>query len=352
MGITTAKAAPGYEPHDVDITFENRYGVCRDKAALLAAMLGEAGIPAFPVIIMVGEKLDREVPSANFNHAITAARTKDGQYVLMDSTNETTANLMPGYLYNRSYLVATPEGETLMTSPVSPVEDNMALAETTVTLADDGSATGATVVDMLGINDVAYRGQLAEAKPDDIRRFFEGSVKAMVPGATLTSFKLEPEDLQDTTRSLRIAIGWSVPSLLVTGGDAAQLDLPFAGYGFGLAMRIIGQSLQLDQRRFPLNLDMTCGVREEVTISLPPTLVKPLSLPQYDNTEHKAFSITQTIGADAGVLKATVDIRLKAPEVGPADYPVLKQAMAKLPAKFQYCLAHGRRPVAPNCLNG
>ena len=26
--------------------------------------------------------------------------------------------------------------------------------------------------------------------------------------------------------------------------------------------------------------------------------------------------------------------------------------MAKLPAKFQYCLAHGRRPVAPDCLNG
>jgi hypothetical protein len=26
--------------------------------------------------------------------------------------------------------------------------------------------------------------------------------------------------------------------------------------------------------------------------------------------------------------------------------------LAKLPAKFQYCLAHGRRPVAPKCLNG
>ena len=35
MGITTEEEAPGYEPHDVAITFENRYGVCRDKAALL-----------------------------------------------------------------------------------------------------------------------------------------------------------------------------------------------------------------------------------------------------------------------------------------------------------------------------
>ncbi|MCK4983498.1 MAG: DUF3857 and transglutaminase domain-containing protein, partial [Victivallaceae bacterium] len=35
MGITTEDTAPGYEPHDVSITFNNKYGVCRDKAALL-----------------------------------------------------------------------------------------------------------------------------------------------------------------------------------------------------------------------------------------------------------------------------------------------------------------------------
>ena len=56
MGITTEEEAPGYEPHDVSITFENRYGVCRDKAALLASMLRIAGVDAFPVIIMAGPK--------------------------------------------------------------------------------------------------------------------------------------------------------------------------------------------------------------------------------------------------------------------------------------------------------
>ena len=29
MGLTTETVAPGYEPHDVDITFNNKYGVCR-----------------------------------------------------------------------------------------------------------------------------------------------------------------------------------------------------------------------------------------------------------------------------------------------------------------------------------
>ena len=347
MGITTEKSAPGYEPHDVNITFDNRYGVCRDKAALLATMLSEAGIPAFPVIIMVGAKLDPEVPSASFNHAITAARTKDGKYVLMDSTNENTADLMPQYLYNRSYLVATPEGETLMTSPVSPVEDNMCIVNTQVTLADNGSATGTTVVDMTGINDVSYRGSLAQAKPDDIRRSFEGSVNSMLAGASVTDFKLEPEDMHDSTRNLRITIGWAVPSILVCGGDEAQLDLPFVGYNFGVVLSIMGQSLQLENRRFPLQLDLTCGVHEDISVALPPSLAKPLSLPQYDNTEHQEFSLTNSISAEAGVLKAAIDIRLKSPTVSSAGYLILKQAIAKLQTNVRQQPVFARHSTGP-----
>ena len=62
MGITIENESPGWEPHDVKLTFENRHGVCRDKAALLVAMLRLAGIEAYPVLIDVGPKKDAEVP--------------------------------------------------------------------------------------------------------------------------------------------------------------------------------------------------------------------------------------------------------------------------------------------------
>ena len=51
MGLTMEDTSPGYAPHDVDVTFDNRYGVCRDKAGLLVAMLRLAGFKAFPVLI-------------------------------------------------------------------------------------------------------------------------------------------------------------------------------------------------------------------------------------------------------------------------------------------------------------
>ena len=125
MGITTEEEAPGYEPHDVKITFENRYGVCRDKAALLAVMLRLVDVEAFPVIIMVGPKKDEEVPQPFFNHAVTAALGDDGKYILMDSTDENTRDIFPSYLQNMSYIVACPEGETLLTSPIIPAKNNL-----------------------------------------------------------------------------------------------------------------------------------------------------------------------------------------------------------------------------------
>src|SRR5574344_2151080 len=72
MGVTVEDVAPGYEPHDVGLTFENRYGVCRDKAALLVAMLRVAGFKAFPTLISVGPKMDPVAPLPYFNHAIVA----------------------------------------------------------------------------------------------------------------------------------------------------------------------------------------------------------------------------------------------------------------------------------------
>ena len=59
MGITPEKDRPGFEPHDVCITFDKKYGVCRDKAALLVSMLRLAGLNAYPVLVSVGTQQGR-----------------------------------------------------------------------------------------------------------------------------------------------------------------------------------------------------------------------------------------------------------------------------------------------------
>ena len=133
MGLTPEKDRPGFEPHDACLTFDKKYGVCRDKAALLVSMLREAGLNAYPVLVSVGSKKDKEVPDADFNHAIVGVELKKGEYTLMDPTDEHTRELLPSYDGNQSYLVARPEGETILSSPVAPPEQNMIGIKTTGT---------------------------------------------------------------------------------------------------------------------------------------------------------------------------------------------------------------------------
>ena len=139
LGITVEENAPGYEPHDAKMTFDNRHGVCRDKAALLVALLRVAGFEAFPVLIYSGPKKDPEVPQPFFNHAISAVRRDDGTFLLMDSTDESTKELLPAYLNDCSYLVATPEGEALHVSPIIPCEENMMYIKTIAAIDSAGN---------------------------------------------------------------------------------------------------------------------------------------------------------------------------------------------------------------------
>ena len=91
MGVTPEKDRPGFEPHDVCLTFDKKYGVCRDKAGLLVAMLRTAGFEAYPVLTSVGKQGDPGIPDYFFNHAIVAVSLKPGQYTLMDPTDEKRA---------------------------------------------------------------------------------------------------------------------------------------------------------------------------------------------------------------------------------------------------------------------
>ena len=88
-------------------------------------MLRMADIDAYPVLIDTGPLKDAEYPLPYFNHAITAVRRKSGEYIFMDSTNETTKELFPAYLCHRSIIIGTPEGEDLRISPITPAEKNM-----------------------------------------------------------------------------------------------------------------------------------------------------------------------------------------------------------------------------------
>ena len=273
MGAMAESEAPGYEPHDVSLTFDNRYGVCRDKAALLVAMLRMAGIDAWPVLINVGPRKDPDVPQPYFNHAIVAADSgdPDDPYILMDPTSETTRSLLPEYLCEMSYLVARDEGETIRETPPLPVEENLLRAKTVYTLHADASADVTTTLSFAGVNDAAYRGYFASIPRDGLRAFLERVLQG-IPGAVLTGWEVRPapEELRTSPEPLSVRIDYAIAEAArgADGGRAALLDLPTIPAALAIASRVVGD-LGLEKRRFPLDTDYPCGWEETIELRLP-----------------------------------------------------------------------------------
>jgi transglutaminase-like putative cysteine protease len=329
MGITVESNAPGYEPHDVKDTFAAKHGVCRDKAALLVAMLRLAGQEAFPTLIHSGPKKDEEVPQPYFNHAIVAVRQSGGDYLLMDPTDESTAALLPAYLNDKSYLVATPEGDRLRTSPIEPAENNLMRIETVGALDARGGLTASTTLRFEGVNDNAYRGWFARGKPEDRRRFFEGLVKTAAPGARLTDLAIEPADLMNTRTTLTVRMAFTAPDLLVAGQTETTLPLPTLGTRLGMVNFTLGRT-GLKERKYPLLTDVACGVRESLTLDVGAAVGSLRAAVASGPVDRPDLHWSLASRLTNGTLRLEGDFRLKAVEYSPGQYGALKDTLKEI----------------------
>ena len=75
-----------HKPHAPAVTWQRRYGDCKDKTQLLVALLRELGIDAVPALVSTSRGLANELPAASaFDHVIARARI-GGQDLWLDAT--------------------------------------------------------------------------------------------------------------------------------------------------------------------------------------------------------------------------------------------------------------------------
>ena len=336
MGLMMEDESPGYSPHDVRITFDNRYGVCRDKAALLVAMLRMAGMDARPVLISVGPKLDGDVPLPYFNHAIVAVAPDPGEtssgggsWMLMDPTNENTKDLLPAYLMDCSYLVAHPEGCPLATVPVTPAEENAFVVRTDGSLEPDGSALVRTVASFRGVNDL-LRGSLVRLTPKERRRAFESVVRRVHPGAELLSFEMKPLDLRDTDTPMEASLTVRIPDLVMRGRTRDELTVPFVLSGFGVADRLLSGATSLDTRRYPLTFFSTAKVEEKVCISTGDSLGDVMHIPADVAVGTNGCRYVRRMRMKDGEFTAIRSRTIGVTELSPDGYAALKDDLEEI----------------------
>jgi transglutaminase-like putative cysteine protease len=329
MGLTPEKDRPGFEPHDVCLTFSKQYGVCRDKAALLVSMLRTAGLKAYPVLINVGTKKDKEVPDAGFNHAIVGVELTKGDYVLMDPTDEHARDFLPYHDGNQSYLVAKPDGEGIRLSPVNPPENNLMRIKTTGVLTADGQLQAKSQLWFDGANDDVYRNGFSNMKPDDRRRYFEGRLKQALPGARLTALKLTPENMLDVNTPVQAEIEFTADGLTATGHGKSVVSVPWIGSHFGLVNTLLAGT-GLNKRKYPMRTAAACGLREDVSLKLGAGFATADAMPVCPPVDDEGLSYQRSYDVKDGILECSRELKLKSVEFSPAQYAQLKQTLKSL----------------------
>ena len=329
MGLTPEKDRPGFEPHDVGLTYAKKYGVCRDKAALLVSMLRTAGLKAYPVLVSVGSKKDKEVPDAGFNHAIAGVELTKGVYTLMDPTDEHARDLLPFHDGDQSYLVCRPEGEDILLSAANPPEDNLMRIRTTGTLTAAGGLQATSELSFDGANDDVYRNKFSRLKPDDRRRFFEDALKKAIPGATLQSLTLTPENMLDVSKPIKAEMVYSADGMTASGSGKSVVSVPWIGGHFGLVNYLL-DGLGLAQRKYPLQTRLACGVSENISLQLGAGFEGADSMPACAPVESDGLSYRRSDAVKDGRLECSRELKLKSVEFSPGQYAALKQTLKDL----------------------
>ena len=282
----------GFQPHPASSILSNRYGDCKDKATLLAAMLQGIGIDSYYIVIHSergGVTPASPASYSGFNHVILAVKLPDdapdagldalvrhprlGRLLVFDPTMPTTPlGRLPYYLQdNTGLLVAGQIGE-LLTLPRPAPESNFLERRGSFVLAGDGALAGEVVETRRGAEADSLRYRMQSASEAERRQELENFLARSFASFSLKSYAFQ--NLEDGGADLVVRYK------VVASGFAKR-----AGTYLAVRPRVVGSkavdlaSNQKKPRRFPIDLETTALGRDEFTIELPEGCV-PDSLPK------------------------------------------------------------------------
>ena len=178
----------GYQPHAAADVFQHRYGDCKDKAALLHAMLSEIAVNSYYVIINTvrGNVTTDTPPNLAFNHVILAIQlpagvaapellafyqhAKLGKLLIFDPTDEFTPfGRLSGSLQANTGMLVLPDGGELATLPQLHGDTSSVNRTAKLVLDDNGDLSGDVREVRVGDPAATDRYEMRNAAGDDDR---------------------------------------------------------------------------------------------------------------------------------------------------------------------------------------
>lgn len=304
----------GFRPRTPAEVLANRYGDCKDKANLVAALLRAQGIDADFVLVNRGSATDVNFPSWQFNHAIchVAAAPDKGQHdeLWLDTTDSVTPfGFVPPGDYGRDGLVFTKDKAefhkiTGAAGAVSTVRDEWTLEQTA-----SGDWRASFHRKATGLADDSIRRAFRDLSPAQRRVAIAHLLEDLWPGADFIEGRAS--DLGALSSEAEISARATAP-----GGPLPGMKPP----GFDI--------FSAPDRDRPLWLNDAQPMTFEQTVTLKYAKAAPAALPEPWSAEAAGEKLdVRWEKIDARTVRRIARVELARPVIPAADYAALRQAV-------------------------
>ncbi|WP_460918368.1 DUF3857 domain-containing transglutaminase family protein [Pseudoxanthomonas sangjuensis] len=302
-----------HRPTAPAVTWNRRYGDCKDKTYLLVTLLGRMGIRAVPALVSTrrGKAVADMPPAASvFDHVIVRAEL-DGRKLWLDPTI-TSEGGDPRDSDQSVYGVALPvaAGAAALEAIAGPGKPGAAIR---VSERYEPEADGKVKLSI----DTTYEGRSA----DNARRSFSGTRDDELSRRYAEYYRKRYGDL-DVVRAPAISDDRDANRLVVA--EQYLLKSPFAADGRTRALEIYAESLagaaQLPdsiERSGPVNAGMPAHYRHEVSVRLPERWTVSL-LDESEDFHSDAFDYERSLAVKDRRIDVVHDLKVLHRDV-PAD---------------------------------
>jgi transglutaminase-like putative cysteine protease len=315
----------GYEPHRAADIFKNKYGDCKDQAILLAGMLRQAGIRAWPVLIGTKEyyDLNEDLPNMIFNHCIAAAEV-NGKTIFFDTTAQVCSfGDIPLDDQARKVLLCTDEGYKILNTPLASAGENTVKQVVSIKVNADESIDAQKTVYTRGLYDQFQRYWLIYTLPELIRADIEKKIQGLSIGARLQDY--EVRNLEDLDKTVELSYRFHGPEYFTCAGR----------------LRIMPQLTDVDtwivsgdKRSYPVDLEMLYIKGTKLNMSVPAGFVVKY-MPQDINEESPWFKFSARYEYSGHEMNFSQDLEMKTNIISEEEYPAFKRSLETLSKKIK-----------------
>ena len=298
-----------YQPHVASKVFEDKFGDCKDKHTVFAALMKAAGYEVWPALIGSGKKLDAAVPyPGQFDHVISVVpQGKD--LIWLDTTEEVAPfGMLAGVLRDKQALVMPPQGQpALMKTPIDPPFPEADIFTMKAALDSKAVLTGHVDLTARGDWELGLRAAFHLTPHADWTKLWQ-NVSYLLGFAGDVS-QVQAGNPDDTTKPFHLDYDYTRKDY--GGSDGKQISPPLPPIQFTL-----GENDKKPKDTIPLGAP---GERDyRATIDLPRGDIATLSEDKDISTDFAEYKETSSV--KDGVLMTERNLKVKEPQLPAAKW--------------------------------